>query len=76
MKSGQALKTAAVYAIPWFVLSLIIGMALSYGLSLGGIVFPASWGWILSGILSALLTWFVWLWQGIDKHLDKTAKKL
>ena len=74
MEFGKAAKTAAVFAIPWFVLTLILGMILGY------VLFPyilptfAGIEWIVSGLISVFLIWLIWLWQGIDVYLKSKVK--
>lgn len=79
----RALKIALFYTIPWFVLNLLIGLVL------GIIVFPyiaPIYGgtglvagfipaWVISGIISTFVVWFVWAKFDIpNEYLDKYTK--
>lgn len=75
-KIGKAAKTAAVFTIPWFVLSLILGTILS--MFVFPYILPAIAGmgieWIVSGLISTFIVWLLWLWQGIDEYLKRKFK--
>lgn len=72
--TGKAFKKAGIYALPWFVLSLLLGMVL------GAVVFPfieptyAAMGftWLFSGLISTIVVWFVWIkFQIPENYLNK-----
>lgn len=76
MSEKKIIKTSAVYAIPWFIIALIIGII--EGMTIGVLLPLTSINAMLHvgvhGIIIAFLTWVVWLGLDVPKHLAKHIK--
>lgn len=75
METGKAVKVAAIYTLPWFVLSLLLGWVIGFILDMTGMsaqIMANQYGWLLSGLLSIFIVWLAWLKFDIaSEYLDK-----
>lgn len=74
---GKIIKTGLVYAIPWFIVAMVVGFV--YGMTLGVILNPILIGvpnlpMLVNGLISVAITWIVWLGFDIDKEINKRVK--
>lgn len=76
--TGKAAKHAAIYTIPWMVLSILLGWVLGLVFSSTGIasmIAVNQYGWLISGAISTFVVWLVWLRSGLpDEYLNKYTR--
>lgn len=66
-------KTAAVYTIPWFVLMYIVSVVegATIGLVINLSAVHIMLNVVFHGLISVFLSWVVWLYLDVPKHLAK-----